>query len=340
MNWAWATSIDQLWRSPNFPLWLTLAAGVFFGLIALVTLLRATKSLANGALTLITLLAIGIAVAATLRNSGPTDVVRARSAEPSPQIAVAMTPALSCIDDLAGEAVLAACEKALFGSADAVAAAVSYASSRISQLTALGDVATADRVMTPDQAQLRRAIERDRYGLVAYVLSARDRCQPGDCAAYKSLTDHNQIAANMDEHVYEAAVQRHAVSWGAPAASQPAAPALAGLTPVAPNGKPTTADFPTANSIPPVNIMTPEPPAAAAAAPKPPAAAASVAAKPPATAVAAKPATALPKPPPSAANAQAAQTAAQAPAARKPPAPKQRPAPVQLAPAAASSDNE
>ena len=71
MNWAWATSLDQIWRSPAFPMWLTLAAAGFFGIILLITLLRAEKSVANGALTVITLLAVGIAVAATIRGFGP-----------------------------------------------------------------------------------------------------------------------------------------------------------------------------------------------------------------------------------------------------------------------------
>ena len=71
MNWAWASSLDQIWRSPTFPMWLTLAAAGFFGIIVLITLLRAEKSVANGALTVITLLAIGVAVAATIRGFGP-----------------------------------------------------------------------------------------------------------------------------------------------------------------------------------------------------------------------------------------------------------------------------
>ena len=45
--------------------------GGFFGIIVLITLLRAEKSVANGALTVITLLAIGVAVAATIRGFGP-----------------------------------------------------------------------------------------------------------------------------------------------------------------------------------------------------------------------------------------------------------------------------
>ena len=73
MNWAWTASFDQLWRSPTFPMWLILAAAGFFGIILLITLLRAEKSVANGALTVITLLAIGIAVAATMRTFGPGD---------------------------------------------------------------------------------------------------------------------------------------------------------------------------------------------------------------------------------------------------------------------------
>ena len=117
MNWAWATSLDQLWRSPTFPMWLTLAAAGFFAVIVLITLLRAEKSVANGALTVITLLAIGVAVAATIRGFGPVAAshpVRPHRFRP---INVSL-PALSCIDDLAGEAVLAACEKSLFGSAE------------------------------------------------------------------------------------------------------------------------------------------------------------------------------------------------------------------------------
>ena len=171
MNWAWATSLDQLWRSPAFPMWLTLAAAGFFAIIVLITLLRAEKSVANGALTVITLLAIGIAVAATIRGFGPGGGGASGRDPIAPDRCNVSLPALSCIDDLAGETVLAACEKSLFGSAESAAAAVSYAASRITQLTASGDVAAANRSMTPELQALRRAVERDRYGLMAQVLS-------------------------------------------------------------------------------------------------------------------------------------------------------------------------
>lgn len=289
-------------------MWLTLAAAGFFGLVLLITLLRAERSVANGALTVITLLAIGVAVAATIRGFGSDTAGPARAHRPAQSLTAA--PALACVDDLAGETVLAACEKVLFGSAEVAAAAVSYAAARLTQLTSFGDVATANKNMTPELATLRRSVERDRYGLMAYVLSARDRCQPAQCAAYRSLTDHNQIAANMDERFYEGLIVRYAASWNLPAMAAPAATAAtAALPPSLPTGKPTNADFPSAASTPPVNIMTPEPPIAAA----PPA----------------------PRSPPAAANAQTSaprpSTASTAP--KKQAAPKTRAAPVQLAPA-------
>ena len=264
MNWAWATSLDQIWRSPSFPMWLTLAAAGFFGIILLITLLRAEKSVANGALTVITLLAVGIAVAATIRGFGPagrrSPPTRGRSLQPTN----AALPALSCIDDLAGDTVLTACEKALFGSAETAAAAVSYAASQITRLTAFGDVATANRSMTPELLALRNAVERDRYGLMAQVLLARDHCTPSNCAAFRALTDSSQIVANMEERVYDGLIARYAPLWNAPAAAVPGP--VAALAPSLPTGKPTNADFPSAASTPPVSIMTPEPTAAPAVA--------------------------------------------------------------------------
>src|SRR3954452_9091691 len=97
MNWAWLPSLDEVWRSPAFPMWLTLAAAGFFALILLVTLLRAERSVANGALTVITLLAIGIAVAATLRGFAPDEAGASRKPL-AVGPATAALPALACVD--------------------------------------------------------------------------------------------------------------------------------------------------------------------------------------------------------------------------------------------------
>jgi hypothetical protein len=324
MNWAWAASLDQIWRSPNLPLYLTLATAGFVGLVVLITLLRSERSVANGVLALVTLLAIGVAGAVTFRGFGTANAVQPTEARPV-LTATAALPQLSCIDELAGDAVLTACEKALFGSAESVAAAVAYAASQITLLTSLGDVATANKGGGSDLLALRRAVERDRYGLMAYVLTVRDRCTPAACRAFRSLTDTRQVAANMEDRVYESLVMRHAASWNAP--PQTAAGMMAALPPSQPTGKPTNAEFPTSASTPPVSIMTPEPPAkpspSATAAPTSPAAPRPAAATAPSPAP--SPALAAKKPPP----------------APKPPKRPSTAAPVQLAPSASgAADNE
>ena len=323
MNWDWAASLDNIWRSPSIPLYLTLATAAFVGIIVLITLLRSERSVANGVLALITLLAVGAGGAVTFRGFGTANVVQSTEARPV-QTATAPLPQLSCIDELAGDAVLAACEKVLFGSAESVAAAVAYAASQITLLTSLGDVATANKGAGSDLLALRRAVERDRYGLMAYVLMVRDRCTPAACRAFRSLTETRQIAANMEERTYESLIMRYAASWSAP---QAATGMIAALPPSLPTGKPTNAEFPTSASTPAVSIMTPEPPLGAA--PKP------------SSATAAAPAS--PAAPRAAAATPPASPPAQAAAKKPPPAPK-RPsgaAPVQLAPSgsAPTADN-
>jgi hypothetical protein len=325
MNWAWATSLEHIWRSPSFPMWLTIAAAGFFALIVLITLLRAEKSVANGALTVITLLAIGVAAASTLRGYGAAG--RATQSE-SRSVAAASPalPALACVDGFAGDPVLAACEKVLFGSAESTAAAVSYAAAQISRLTALGDVNAAERSMTPDLRALRRTVERDRYGLVAQVLQARDRCSSTQCAAFRALTDSRQIVANMEEHTYDTMVTKYSASWNAPVVSAPVA-----MVSSVPTGRPTNADFPTAASTPAVSIMTPEPGSAPAplaqraVPPSAPAASASSAAN-----------ASLLSPRPTSSVAPAAPVAAKKPAAPKRLTPPPPP-PTQVAPPAAAT---
>jgi len=323
MNWDWAASLDNIWRSPSIPLYLTLATAAFVGIIVLITLLRSERSVANGVLALITLLAVGAGGAVTFRGFGTANVAQSTEARPV-QTATAPLPQLSCIDELAGDAVLAACEKVLFGSAESVAAAVAYAASQITLLTSLGDVATANKGAGSDLLALRRAVERDRYGLMAYVLMVRDRCTPAACRAFRSLTETRQIAANMEERAYESLIMRYAASWSSP---QAATGMIAALPPSLPTGKPTNAEFPTSASTPAVSIMTPEPPLGAA--PKP------------SSATAAAPAS--PAAPRAAAATPPASPPAQAAAKKPPPAPK-RPsgaAPVQLAPSgsAPTADN-
>jgi hypothetical protein len=264
MNRAGFDSASSFWQSPNFPMWLTIAAAALFALVLLITLLRAEKSLVNGALAVITLLAVAVAATAMLRGSA------VREMEQNSDWPVPTAPSQACLDELAGDSVEAACEKAVFASPESTAAAVSYTASQITKLASYGSVAQADQVMTPELRALRRAIERDRFGMVAHVLQGRDGCNLSKCAFFPSLTNTASITTNMDGRVYRKLVAQYSPGWNSAVPVVPsvasAAPGLppsnvAGLPPPnVPTGKPVSGDFPaSSNSIPPISIMAPEP---------------------------------------------------------------------------------
>jgi hypothetical protein len=180
----------------------------------------------------------------------------------------AMTPGspLACLDANAGDTVEDACEAALFGRPETIAAATGYIEARLRLLAdGLEFSRRADRTYVRSLAQTRRAIEADRYGFVAHIFVTRDGCTADVCDSFGLLRDANAVKENIRARTLETNIARYAAGWDdkdATAASQ-APVATISSTPVT---KPI--DFPTASSIPPVSIMTEPPPLA----PAPPAA--------------------------------------------------------------------
>jgi hypothetical protein len=177
-------------------------------------------------------------------------------------LAVAPGSALACLDAIAGDVVEDACEKALFASPEATAAAVSYVAAQLSLLASAGDYA---RRAGPGSAvtHLRRAIEADAFGVVAHVLAFRDGCMPARCSVFAVLQDPSRISANLAERVFEARLKNYAAAWPV-AGRRPVAsnsPPAAAPQPTAATGPrvPNNLYFPSSSSIPPVNIMTAEP---------------------------------------------------------------------------------
>lgn len=241
-------------------MWLTIAAVLLIGGLVVVLAFRAEKSAANGALAILTLVAVVTSAILLARGSGATRSATSIAETRQPAQLTASLPALSCLDGIAGESVESACEKAIFSSAESVAAAVSYSAAQISRLASFGKVATANKAMTPELNALRRTVERDRFGMIAHVLMTREGCTLSVCPFFASLTNTARISLNMNERLYDGFIGNYAPAWNAPIASAPAITSpVAALPPTAPTGKPVSGDFPTAASIPPVNIMTPEP---------------------------------------------------------------------------------
>ena len=166
---------------------------------------------------------------------------------------------LACLDAIAGETVEAACEKVLFGSPDVTAAAVSYVAAQLSLLASAGSKGGS----SPAIAALRRAVEADRFGYRGACAGRARSLHADQCGAFFLLQDASRIRENLAQGSFESHVKLHMANWPA-ADSQPVAstpPAVAPPAPVAGARTPNNLYFPSAASIPPVNIMTAEPPA-------------------------------------------------------------------------------
>jgi hypothetical protein len=181
-----------------------------------------------------------------------------RAQELSTRVLIPGSP-LACLDALVGESVEAACEKSLFASAATVAAASAYVGA---QLTLLANMKEFGRGQGAEPgamtAQLRRALETDRFGFVAYVLAIRDGCTAQNCKTLALFHDGSRVRTNLTTAALERYLEHYAAAWTAgpdvPVA-EAAPPPAAGLPP----RKPVNIDFPSASSIPAVSIMNPEP---------------------------------------------------------------------------------
>lgn len=226
----------------------------------------------------VALVAAGFAVVALLDRmalDGKAAERRSLVARADQLTASALMPgsALSCLDSGAGDATETACEAQVFASAASTAAAVAYVGARLTLLT---DAKALDPA-SADFAGARRALELDRYGIVAYVLASRDGCTVERCATFSLFADTGAIRSNMKAQVFDQYVSRHASAWNAPApAPEPPPAAVSATPPVAtpdvksaaaePAGGPSVAHpmsskytLPSAASIPAVSIMNAEP---------------------------------------------------------------------------------
>ena len=175
--------------------------------------------------------------------------------------------AFACLDSFAGDAVESACEKALFQTPEATAAALSYVAAELTLLTDFTVHLRRTGLEVPVAlTDLRRSIEGDRFGLVARVLAVRDGCTPSACPAFALLADPGRITINLAERSYDLYVARHATAWPAGAKSPLTSPVAAVTQGAEGEAQPPTAStpraglfFPSAASIPPVTIMNAEP---------------------------------------------------------------------------------
>jgi hypothetical protein len=178
------------------------------------------------------------------------------------RVQAATSGSLACLEAATDSMLRAPCEKAVFSSAESTAAAVSYVAAQLSVLSAGGKhVRDGSPSHLTEIATLRRAIELDPFGIVAHVLATRTGCHPDACDVFALLDDSSRISANLAEQAFDGHVKSHMADWSnsarvSPVSSLSAAPTSATSVVVRPAGK---LFFPSASSIPSINIMASEP---------------------------------------------------------------------------------
>jgi hypothetical protein len=251
------------------------AAGSAAGLIALCALafLSSPARIAPGPLLRASVIAacaiLGAGIAWAFLDRGDAGNSRAERrdlemrAEDLGARALAPGSPLACLDAVTGENVEAACEKALFASPASVAAASSYVAARLNLLASMAAYSARGVSTIEAMLPLRRALEADRFGFVAHVLTVRDGCTSENCKALAVLHDPSRVRANLSAATLDRYLDHYLALWAAApdgvVAEGASAPSVVAQSTTQAAHKPVNIDFPTAASIPAVSIMNPEP---------------------------------------------------------------------------------
>ena len=284
----WIPGLDPILGTFTLPFWTAGALAALFVVFCMLAFDRAGRDGVIGWTSRAVLVLAGVAATwfvldGKMRQETGADrrTLEARASSLAARATMPGSP-LACLDGAAGETVEGSCERALFATPEAAAAAVSYVAIQLDLLADASEfVRRGGGGLGAMIAALRRPIEADRYGLVAHVLATRDGCTLDQCPAVALLQDAQRVNTNLRRRAYEFYIARHAANWptaSSPPVAQSAPSSMPGLKPAAtafaPRPPGPDVFFPSSDSIPPVHIMTAEPtgpPETTGTAPRPPA---------------------------------------------------------------------
>jgi hypothetical protein len=251
--------VDAAMGTLTVPIWAAGAMSAIFLALAILAIGRAGVTASIDVLFRVAIVAIAVSagwvyIQRTERQEYAAEM-RSLDERSAALLARAVAPgsALSCLDEIAGETVEAACEKAVFASAETVAAAVSYVAAKLAVLAEHSE--QARRADPAESSPLLAALDTDRFGIVAHVLAQHHGCTPEKCDALSWFDDPSRVLANLRDHTFDEQVAKFAASWGGPPRA-----AMEGAAAADPPGLGLSQryEFPSSQSIPPVNIMVPE----------------------------------------------------------------------------------
>jgi hypothetical protein len=177
---------------------------------------------------------------------------------------------LSCLEGIANEALVAGCERVVFENPENVAAVLAFTSARINLLRDGIDMSSrAGLNLDSGLNILRRGLEADRFGAVAYLMGQQPECLPSQCEVLGILRDANRVRMNLQDKPFEALVAKYSPQWSQSSRTSAIDPNrnTASAMPAPPAPVSSKYDLPSAASIPPVSIMNTEPGQSATTAP-------------------------------------------------------------------------
>jgi hypothetical protein len=276
MSLDWLPGLDPATATFTLPLWLAGVAAALFLVLIVIAVIRAGVTEFGGMVFRVAVILIAVVFGWTYitrtADRDRADERRALDSRATELIARAIAPgsAIACLEAANTETVEGSCERAVFASPETVAAATAYIGARLSLLADAHEFqARRDQTYETQLGSLRRTIAADRYGLASQVLAARDGCTADACEAFSFVYDDKKLRANMRDRLFDITIARYAANWPTrtrPIASTTPSSPVTSSTPITPPGP--NVQFPSSQSIPPVSIMTAEPPPAPSAQPQ------------------------------------------------------------------------
>lgn len=263
---AFVTSVasGQWGEAVALPVWAVLGGGALILILLLGRLFRPSYEGGGGMWRLVVIGLLAIVAWRGLQLLEESKVQSARNAL-ADRVARAITaplegnPLLACANGIANTELRTACERTVFAKPENAAAAVALVKDRLDLLALASDPASGLGAEDQRTARLRRALEVDDFGLVAYVLTESEQCRPDACAAFPLFKDVEKIKANMAARTFETLVEKQALIWS------PGRTGPFGFRQVHPESAP-----PPVNGTSTVTSGTVEPPVPAGEAPPPP----------------------------------------------------------------------
>jgi hypothetical protein len=266
MSLDWVPGLDLSTGTFTLPLWAVGLAVVLFIALLVIAVLRSGMAefgnLAFRAGVILIAVAFGWTYISRTGERDRLDERRSLDSRATELVTRAIAPgsAIACLEATNTETVEGSCERAVFASPEAVAAATTYIGARISLLADAHEYAKRDQSYETQISGLRRTVAADRYGLSSQVLSVRDGCTADACDAFGLVYDDKKLRANLKDRLFDMTVGRYAVNWPlrtrSTTSSQPSAsvsfPSMQSMPPVS-----STATNAAEPVTPPPTAMTP-----------------------------------------------------------------------------------